>query len=78
MAISHWSAQSVWALRTALRMTQKTFGEHITVAERTVRAWEAGATISSNSQQLLDTALEQADTDAKIRFSMLAKRKTSK
>ncbi|MGH8898935.1 MAG: helix-turn-helix domain-containing protein [Egibacteraceae bacterium] len=69
--VGRWDAQLVWALRTALRMSQEELGQHLEVADRTIRAWEAGARISLDSQQLLDVALARADGEAKLRFALL-------
>ncbi|MGH8886349.1 MAG: helix-turn-helix domain-containing protein [Egibacteraceae bacterium] len=72
MGAGGWDARLVRALRTALRMSQENFGQHLGFAGRTIRAWEAGTRISSDSQQMLDVALARADREAKMRFDMLA------
>jgi transcriptional regulator with XRE-family HTH domain len=70
-----WNAQTVRALRTALRMSQKEFGQHLGFAGRTIRRWEAGAKIPFNSQQMLDVALARASLEDKLRFTMIVEGK---
>lgn len=73
VVVGCWSAQLVWALRTALRMSQEEFGQHLEVADRTVRAWEGDAKVSLDSQQLLDVALARADDRSQARFAALTR-----
>ncbi len=51
LVVGCWDARFVWALRVASRMSQEELGQRLEVADRTVRAWEAGATISLAYQQ---------------------------
>ncbi|MGH8903869.1 MAG: helix-turn-helix domain-containing protein [Egibacteraceae bacterium] len=69
--VGRWDAQLVRALREALRMSQEQLAQHLEVADRTIRAWESGAKISFDSQQLLDVALARADSDTKTRFALV-------
>jgi tetratricopeptide (TPR) repeat protein len=69
-----WTGREAKALRRALRLSVRAFADHLGVAPRTVTKWEAlGAETSPwpNTQAILDTALGQADADAKLRFELL-------
>lgn len=73
LVVGYWDATFVWALRIASRMSQEELARRLEVADRTVRGWEAGATISLAYQQLLDVVLQRADGETKARFSHLAR-----
>ena len=69
--LSQWTGQEARTLRLALRMSVRAFAEHLGVAPRTVSKWEQGGRATrpyTQAQAILDTALAQADDDAKARF----------
>jgi transcriptional regulator with XRE-family HTH domain len=73
--IGQWTGHEARALRRALRLSVRTFADHLGVAVRTVAKWEAGGAAvcpRPDSQAILDTALERADDEAKARFALLA------
>lgn len=75
--VGQWTGQEARALRRALRLSVRTFADHLGVAVRTVAKWEAaGSAICPrpDSQAILDTALERADDETKARFALLAGR----
>ena len=55
----------------ALRLTQERFAEHLGVAPRTVRDWEADRPIGLASQEILDAALTRASDEQRARFAVL-------
>ncbi len=73
LVVGCWDAQFVWALRIASRMSQEELAGRLDVADRTVRAWEAGAAVSLSYQQLLDVVLTRMDIEVKARFAHLAR-----
>ncbi|APU15197.1 helix-turn-helix domain-containing protein [Actinoalloteichus fjordicus] len=73
-SVRQWSGKEARALRRALRLSVRSFADHLGVAVRTVTKWESlGAQTSPrpDTQAILDTALGQADSDAKLRFELL-------
>ncbi|WP_405733293.1 hypothetical protein OG885_19765 [Streptomyces sp. NBC_00028] len=72
--VQHWSGREASALRAALRMSTRTFADHLGVALRTVAKWESlGAETQPrpDTQAILDTALARADSAAHARFEAL-------
>ncbi|MEU4608087.1 XRE family transcriptional regulator [Kribbella sp. NPDC023972] len=69
--IEKWTGRHAHALRTALRLTNEAFAEHLGIAPRTVTKWRERPDIvpSQHLQQALDTSLTQAPPDAQIRFA---------
>ncbi|PPK66216.1 hypothetical protein V5P93_003934 [Actinokineospora auranticolor] len=73
-SVRQWTGREAQALRHALRLSIRGFGEYLGVGIRTVTKWEAlGAetTPRPEKQAILDTALSRADADAKVRFELL-------
>jgi transcriptional regulator with XRE-family HTH domain len=73
-AVGTWTGREARALRQALRLSVRSFAEHLDVAPRTVSKWEklGEATRPYPEQQaLLDTALDRADAAAQERFILL-------
>ncbi|MFI1951129.1 helix-turn-helix domain-containing protein [Streptomyces xinghaiensis] len=69
--VHHWTGLEARALRLALRMSVRTFAEHLGVGVRTVSKWEKLLTATEprpDTQAILDTALDRADTAAHLRF----------
>lgn len=69
--VGEWAGELVRALRIALRLTQEGFAEHLGMAPRTVRQWEAGRPVSLGAQEVLDGALAGASAEQQARFRML-------
>jgi transcriptional regulator with XRE-family HTH domain len=72
--VQHWSGREASALRAALRMSTRTFADHLGVALRTVAKWESLGTETQprpDTQAILDTALARADSAAHARFEAL-------
>ncbi|MFG2753205.1 helix-turn-helix domain-containing protein [Streptomyces xanthophaeus] len=71
VSVQQWTGREAKALRSALRMSTRTFAEHLGVALRTVAKWEKhGEAVQPrpDSQAILDTALARADTAVHCRF----------
>lgn len=68
---STWTGQTACALQAAMRMSNEAFAEHLGIAVRTVAGWhqKPELTPKPETQQLLDTALEQATPAVKERFA---------
>lgn len=68
-----WTGRDAHALRVALRMTIEGFAEHLGMAPRAVRKWDAEPEIVPvmATQQILDVALGKAPDEAKARFAIL-------
>jgi hypothetical protein len=71
--ITSWTGGHADALRQALRMTNESFAEHLSVSARTVAYWRKrpGITPQPAAQETLDAALERAPDRAKAQFAML-------
>ena len=71
--ITTWTGQYADTLRRALRMTNESFADHLSVAVRTVANWRARPEIVplASVQRILDTALENAPGRAKAQFALL-------
>ena len=71
--VASWTGERADALRQALRMTNETFAEHLGVAVRTVANWrKIPATVpQTETQRILDTALDRAPDRAKAQFAAL-------
>jgi transcriptional regulator with XRE-family HTH domain len=72
--VQQWSGLQTRALRRAMRMSVRTFAEHLGVAVRTVSKWEnlaAGTVPRPDSQAILDTALARCDPATHLRFEIL-------
>ncbi|MFI9487376.1 NB-ARC domain-containing protein [Promicromonospora sp. NPDC052451] len=69
--IQRWTGRESRALRHALRLSVRTFAQHLGVSDRAVSKWEAddGARAPGpESQAILDTAYERADDGVRERF----------
>ncbi|MER7179084.1 hypothetical protein ABT404_06300 [Streptomyces hyaluromycini] len=74
VSVQQWTGREASALRSALRMSTRTFAEHLGVALRTVAKWESLGTETQprpDTQAILDTALSRADAAARARFEVL-------
>jgi transcriptional regulator with XRE-family HTH domain len=70
VVVAHWRAAEIRALRHAVRMSIREFGEHLGVSARMVSNWEGGYAIPRPaSQAVLDAALRIATEQAKARFA---------
>ena len=60
--ITSWTGGQADALRQALRMTNESFADHLSIAVRTVAYWRKRPEIipQSQMQEILDAALERA------------------
>lgn len=69
-----WTGQTARLLRTvALRLSVRDFAARLGVPSRTVSKWESAGesrTPRGHMQSILDTALAQADDDARARFEL--------
>jgi transcriptional regulator with XRE-family HTH domain len=66
-----WTADEIWTLRQAMRMTPQDFADHLGVGHRTLVNWESGTMPDPFHQTLFDTALERAPQVARSRFMRL-------
>ncbi|KAA9162598.1 transcriptional regulator [Amycolatopsis acidicola] len=73
-AVSGWTGETACRLQSALRMSNEAFAEHLGIGVRTVAGWHQKPTLrpKPEMQQLLDTALEQAPSPVKERFSAVS------
>jgi hypothetical protein len=71
--VATWTGSSADALRQALRMTNESYADHLGVAARTVANWrKTPATVpQTETQRILDTALDRAPDRAKAQFAAL-------
>jgi hypothetical protein len=71
--VATWTGSSADALRQALRMTNESYADHLGVAVRTVANWrKTPATVpQTETQRILDTALDRAPDRAKAKFAAL-------
>lgn len=73
-SVTGWTGREAKALRRALRLSVRDLAAELGIGVRTVTKWEAlGAETTPRPvmQAVLDTALAQADPDAKLRFELL-------
>jgi transcriptional regulator with XRE-family HTH domain len=79
--VQRWTGRETRALRQALRMTVRDFGEHLGVSDRTVSKWEAGGDRVAPrpfNQACLDTALSRCTADQSSRFTALRRPEQAK
>jgi transcriptional regulator with XRE-family HTH domain len=72
--VHRWTGLEAAALRAALRMSVRSFAEHLGVAPRTVAKWEKYRVATEpypDNQAILDTALARADPAVHMRFEVL-------
>jgi len=71
--VASWTSGQADTLRQVLRMTNRSFAEHLDVAERTVANWRKRPDIvpQPQIQKILDAALERAPDKAKAQFALL-------
>ncbi|WP_350274759.1 XRE family transcriptional regulator [Kribbella sp. HUAS MG21] len=69
--IEEWTGRHAHALRTALRLTNEAFAEQLGISPRTLTKWRERPELVPGPflQKALDTYLEQASPDAKVRFA---------
>jgi transcriptional regulator with XRE-family HTH domain len=69
--IDEWTGRHAHALRTALRLTNEAFAEHLGISPRTLTKWRERPEVvpSPFLQEALDTFLKQAPPDAHLRFA---------
>lgn len=70
--LTGWTGESACALQAALRMSNDSFAAHLGIAVRTVAEWHKlpHRRPRPEMQQLLDTALAQADEHTRDRFAL--------
>ncbi|MFI2486869.1 NB-ARC domain-containing protein [Promicromonospora kroppenstedtii] len=69
--IQRWTGRESRALRHALRLSVRTFAQHLGVSDRAVSKWEADDGVRApgpESQAILDTAYDRADPGVHDRF----------
>lgn len=72
--VRQWTGREAAALRAALRLTVRSFADHLGVAVRTVTKWETlreAVKPRPDYQAILDTALARADRDAQARYELI-------
>src|SRR5580658_10479713 len=71
--ITSWTGSHARALQQALRMTNESFAEYLSVSPRTVAYWHKRPEITplSAQQESLDKALDRAPDRAKAQFAIL-------
>ncbi|MGW4770172.1 helix-turn-helix domain-containing protein [Nocardia sp. NPDC004278] len=70
---TQWTGETVRALRTALRMSQRDFARLIDAGQRTISGWERGeSSVNAAAQLALDTLWVTLDPVARARFEVLA------
>jgi transcriptional regulator with XRE-family HTH domain len=72
--VRQWSGREARALRRALRLSVRAYADHLGVAARTVAKWEAQGAATCprpDTQAILDTALNRADSAVQVRFELL-------
>lgn len=75
--IRKWTGREVYALRKAMRVSQRTFGEQLGVSGRAVGKWEVGKAVPNpDSQAILDTKLRQVPDEVRTRFGLILAGKT--
>lgn len=70
--VATWNAEKIRALRRALRLKQADLAAEVHVDVRTVKRWEAGSNIGSDSLADLDALVAQASPETRQRFVVLA------
>lgn len=75
-SVDTWTGRNACALQAALRLTNEGFAAKLGIGVRTVADWHERPDISPRSvtQQILDTALEQATDAERRRFAQLTGR----
>jgi transcriptional regulator with XRE-family HTH domain len=69
--VQRWTGVETKALRQAMRLSIRAFAAHLGIDARTVNKWEARhatITLRPHTQELMDTALQRAPEEVKIRF----------
>jgi transcriptional regulator with XRE-family HTH domain len=72
ITVQCWTGAETKALRQAMRLSVRAFAAYLGIDARTVNKWEARhttITLRPHTQELLDTALQQAPEDVQSRFS---------
>jgi tetratricopeptide (TPR) repeat protein/transcriptional regulator with XRE-family HTH domain len=70
--IRKWTGREVHALRKAMRVSQRTFGEKLGVSGRAVGKWEVGQAVPNpDSQAILDTELRMVSDEVRARFELI-------
>lgn len=77
--VAKWTGREAKALREAKRMSVRDFASHLGMSEAAVTSWEqrdTEAQLRYETQQMLDTELAQAGSDATNRFALLLRGET--
>ena len=72
--VDTWTGRTACLLQQAMRMTHEEFAERLGVSDRTITRWHAAPDKPihrSETQQILDTAYEQAGEAVQRRFALL-------
>jgi tetratricopeptide (TPR) repeat protein len=72
ITVQCWTGVETKALRQAMRLSIRAFAAYLGIDARTVNKWEARhttITLRPHTQELLDTALQQAPEDVQTRFT---------
>lgn len=72
--VGTWTGRAACLLQQAMRMTHEEFAERLGVSDRTITRWHATPEKPihrSETQQILDTAYEQAGEAVQRRFALL-------
>lgn len=72
--VGTWTGRAACFLQQAMRMTHEEFAEHLGVSDRTITRWHSAPEKPihrSETQQILDTAYEQAGEAVQRRFALL-------
>jgi transcriptional regulator with XRE-family HTH domain len=68
VVVPRWTGDEVWRLRTATRMTVRSFAGWLGVSDRMVSKWEGGTVPGPVNQAALDTALRMCSDVETRRF----------
>jgi tetratricopeptide (TPR) repeat protein len=79
VVVAAWTSSRADALRSALRMSNETFAQHLGVAVRTVAYWRKRPDIIPQPviQEALDVALERAPIRVQVQFQLLMSHETT-
>ncbi|MFL4947517.1 NUDIX domain-containing protein [Streptomyces sp. MMS24-I31] len=72
--VGTWTGRAACLLQQAMRMTHEEFAERLGVSDRTITRWHSAPEKPihrSETQQILDTAYEQAGETVQRRFALL-------
>jgi len=72
ITVQCWTGAETKALRQAMRLSIRAFAAHLGIDARTINKWEARhttITLRPHTQELMDTALQQAPEEVQTRFT---------